>query len=452
MLTMMDGSGGGRKQRIAVIGSGITGLSAAWLLSKAADVTLFEAADRPGGHSNTVEVETADGVLPVDTGFIVYNALNYPNLVALFEHLGVPTKASDMSFSASLDNGGFEYSGSSLATLLGQKSNIVSFRFWSMLADILRFYRQARFAGTLPEADTMTLGEYLVRERYSKAFIEDHILPMGAAIWSTTVNEMRAYPLTAFLRFFQNHGLVSLTNRPLWRTVDGGSREYVSRILADFRGRLRLSSPVRQVTRTGRGVEIVVEGAGVEQFDDVVIATHADQALAMLSDADAGERTLLSRFTYTPNRAVLHTDTALMPKRRNVWSSWNYIGGQNESGEGQLCVTYWMNRLQGLDPRHQLFVTLNPAREIDPAKIHAVFDYEHPLFDVEAMAAQKEIWRIQGRGGVWFCGAHCGSGFHEDGLQAGLAVAEAVGQVRRPWTVAEESGRIFLDAPLMAAQ
>ncbi|MCA1968344.1 MAG: NAD/FAD-binding protein, partial [Rhizobium sp.] len=295
-------------------------------------------------------------------------------------------------------------------------------------------------------------GDYLASSRYGASFIEDHLLPMGAAIWSTTAGEMRLYPLHAFIRFFANHGLLSLDDRPRWRTVAGGSREYVKRLLADFAGELRLGRSVRKIRRDALGVELTDGEGHVERFHDVVIATHADQALAILGDADKAERDTLGAFQYTPNVAVLHSDPALMPKRRQVWSSWNYIADRGDEDGKALCVTYWMNRLQSLDPARPLFVTLNPSRTIDPRHVIKVIDYAHPLFDLKAIAAQRRLWQIQGNRHTWFCGAYFGSGFHEDGLQAGLAVAEALGGVKRPWTVENESARIDHVRQLEAAE
>jgi predicted NAD/FAD-binding protein len=438
-------------RRIAVIGSGISGLSAAWLSAKGNQVVLYEAADRLGGHSNTAMVSTPDGEIPVDTGFIVFNDKNYPNLIALFDHLGVPHEASDMSFAASIDNGSFEYSGTGIKGILGQRSNAARPRFWRMLSDVLRFYREAEGLMSRRDLDGLTLGDYLERERYSKPFIDDHLLPMGAAIWSMTTTDMRAYPLQAFIRFFVHHGLILLTGRPRWRTVTGGSREYVQRIAADFSGEIRMNCPVASIQRLADGQVLVSDKqGGTDRFDDVIIATHADQALAMLPDADDMEREILGAFRYTDNVAVLHSDEGLMPKRKAVWSSWNYIGGKRENDETPLCVTYWMNRLQNLPEKHPLFVTLNACREIRAEKIIGTYHYTHPLFDLSAMNAQRQIWQLQGRRNTWFCGAHFGSGFHEDGLQAGLAAAEAATGLRRPWQVADESGRIFA-APLLDA-
>ncbi|PYB70087.1 NAD(P)/FAD-dependent oxidoreductase [Rhizobium wuzhouense] len=442
----------GGKRKIAVIGSGISGLSCAWLLSRSAEVVLYETEGRPGGHSNTVLAPGRGKDTPVDTGFIVYNDRNYPNLVKLFEHLDVPTLASDMSFAASLGDGAFEYSGSGLGGLLGQKTNLLRPRFWRMVKDILRFYREAPALLDRPELDGVSLGDYLASAGYADSFVEDHLLPMGAAIWSTTASEMRLYPLQAFIRFFVNHGLLTLTDRPRWRTVKGGSREYVARILADFRGTVRLSTAVAHVRRLAVGVEVIDIHGHAETFDDVVLAIHANQSLDLLQDADARERQLLEAFQYTPNVAVLHSDEALMPKRKSVWSSWNYVASRKDEAGEMLCVTYWMNKLQSLDPETPLFVTLNPCRPIDPAKVIQTFNYEHPLFDAAAIRAQKQIWQLQGHRNTWYCGAYFGSGFHEDGLQAGLAVAEALGGIRRPWSVENESGRIVITRHLEAAE
>ncbi|SCX20800.1 NAD(P)/FAD-dependent oxidoreductase [Agrobacterium rosae] len=433
------------RRRIAVIGSGISGLSAAWLLDKSADVTLFEAEGRLGGHANTVSVDQpGKTAIAVDTGFIVYNERNYPNLVALLDHLGVETSASDMSFAASLRGGQIEYSGTDINGLFGQRSNLLRPRFWSMVRDVMRFYKRAPDLLKDPSLQTISLGDYLDANGYSLSFVDDHLLPMGAAIWSTTAADMRSYPLQAFIRFFVNHGLVQLADRPQWRTVKGGSREYVSRLMSQFRGTVVVDSQIAGVQRSGDGVKVLDRAGQLLTFDDVVIATHADQALALLPDADEQERSLLGAFDYTRNAAVLHSDESLMPRRRNVWSSWNYLSEPNSTGTEQLCVTYWMNRLQNIDEKTPLFVTLNPSRPIDPAKLIRAFDYTHPLFDTKALDAQKQLWSLQGRRNTWFCGAHFGSGFHEDGLQSGLAVAEALGGVKRPWTVENESGRIFL--------
>lgn len=434
-----------------MIGSGIAGLSAAWLLSKAHRVTLFEADSRPGGHSHTVLAPTGNGLTPVDTGFIVFNERNYPNLTALFEHIDVETIRSSMSFSASLDDGRLEYSSAGLNGLMGQRSNTMSPRFWLMLRDIARFYVDAPKLLRRPELQILTLGQFLEQNRYTDAFIEDHLLPMGAAIWSTTAKQMRDYPLFAFVRFFIHHGLLDLVDRPRWRTVKGGSTTYVHRMLGAIND-VRLGAGAADVRREPSGVTVTDVNGQRQRFDDVVIATHADQAMKLLADPDETEASLLGAFDYTDNEAVLHSDVTLMPKRERVWSAWNYIGDSAESGERPLCVTYWMNRLQALDPAHPLFVTLNPTRDIAKDKFIRSFSYTHPLFDRKAVNAQEHLWRLQGTRHTFFAGSYFGHGFHEDALQSGLAAAEAVGGVRRPWTVDGESNRIALAPMLEAAE
>ncbi|WP_298923188.1 NAD(P)/FAD-dependent oxidoreductase [uncultured Ramlibacter sp.] len=431
---------------IAVVGSGISGLSAAWLLARRHRVTLFEAGRRPGGHSHTVDVPV-HGVA-VDTGFIVYNEPAYPNLTALFAHLGVRTQPTDMSFGVSLDGGALEYSGSGLRGLFAQPANLVRPRFWSMLRDLVRFYRNA--PGEAAQAGLLPLDEYLDRRGYGRAFREDHLYPMAAAIWSTPAAQVGRYPTEAFVRFCENHHLLQLSGRPAWRTVQGGSRRYVQRMLEALQGQVHLASGVLEVRRGAQGVQLRVAGGWLPQrFDDVVLATHADQALRLLPDASEGERRLLGAFGYSRNHAVLHSDPALMPRRRAVWSSWNYSA--DRSRPQALSVTYWMNQLQGIDPRVPLYLTLNPVTPPRPQHMIRTDIYEHPVFDAAAVRAQRELWSLQGTRRTWFCGAYFGAGFHEDGLQSGLAVAEALGGVRRPWTVANESGRIHVQAPAMVA-
>lgn len=369
---------------IAVIGSGISGLSAAWLLSRRHRVTLIEAESRFGGHSNTVDVEGRDGPIPVDTGFIVYNLASYPNLIALLEYLGVPTAKTDMSFAVSLNDGGYEYAGSSIRTIFGQLANLGCPDHWRMVTDTLRFYREATELLARSGDEDETIGAYLQRSGYSRAFVDRHIQPMASAIWSTPSSRMLDFPATAFARFFANHGLLTIRDRPEWRTVVGGSREYVRRMLADTPAQRRSGVPVRKVFRHAGGVRVVSDN-GPSEFDACVIATHADDALALLGDADSYERELLEAFPYTSNTAVLHRDNRMMPRRRRLWSSWNYIGRENMRA-APACVTYWMNNLQPLgSAAPDLFVSLNPDREIAASKIEATFAYAHPVFDCAAM-------------------------------------------------------------------
>jgi predicted NAD/FAD-binding protein len=430
-----------RGQDFAVVGSGIAGMSAAWLLSKGHRVTVYEREDWIGGHSHTVEVPGADGPVAVDTGFIVYNEKNYPNLTALFAHLDVPTKRSCMEFAVSLDDGAFEYAGT-LPGLVAQPACLMRPEYWAMLRDTLRFYREAPLLTA--EARKMSLGAFLDWRNYSSAFARLHLLPMGAAIWSSSIEDMRAHPLRAFVRFFENHGLLKLSGRPKWRTVDGGSREYVKRLTAAYADKVRTSAGVQTILRDAEGVTIIDAHGEPRRHDGVIIASHADQALAMLSDASESERAVLGAFQYRPNRTVLHSDPALMPKRQRAWASWNYIGSSEASENADLCVTYWMNKLQGIDAKTPLFVTLNPNTMPREDTIHGEWSYAHPVFDAAALDAQERLWTLQGVNRTWFCGSYFGSGFHEDGLQAGLAAAEAAGGVRRPWNVVNESGRIVL--------
>ncbi|MGE0767478.1 MAG: NAD(P)/FAD-dependent oxidoreductase [Hyphomicrobiaceae bacterium] len=422
--------------RIAVVGSGISGLSAAWLLGKRHDVTLFEQSGRLGGHANTVSVDGPHGPVEVDTGFVVFNHDTYPNLVALLDHLGVATSETSMSFAVSRHSGNLEYAGTDLASLFAQRANILRLSFWSMLRDLRRFYATA--TRDLPALDSSreALGDYLQRRGYGAKFRDDHLLPMAAAIWSAPADTMLDYPAASFIRFFGNHGLLKLHARPAWHTVVGGSKEYVRELIRPFTGQIRASTKVVHVTRNIRGALLQTADGTTTAFDHVVIAGHADDALAMLGDASNRERHLLGAFRYTRNQAVLHTDAALMPRRREVWSSWNYVE------HNRACVTYWMNRLQRLPGEMPLFVTINPDPYPSADSILHVENYSHPVFDARAMEAQRDLWSLQGQLNSWYCGAYFGAGFHEDGLQAGLAVAEDLGGLRRPWCVADESARI----------
>ncbi len=420
--------------RIAVIGSGIAGMGCAWLLDQAHDITVYEADDRLGGHSHTISMPTPDGSMPVDTGFIVYNGPNYPNLTALFDHLQVPTKASTMSFGVSIDEGRFEYSGSdSYGTLFSQKSNLLRPGFHKMLADVVRFNgAAARYLKAPAASSSMTVGEFLDRGRFGRAFAEHYLLPMSAAIWSANLTRIRAFPARSFFQFFDNHGLISMNNRPPWRTVDGGSRVYVEKLTRPFKRRARLSTAVRRIQRVEAQVKIHDAHGGIDVFDAVVLACHADQALAMIDQPTRQERDILGAFDYQENRAILHADPRLMPKRKAVWSSWNYLASSKKSGDAKVSVTYWMNHLQGLPSDQLALVTLNPLGEPDPSSVVATLCYDHPQFDLKALNAQQRLGEIQGRDRLWFAGAHWGHGFHEDGLLSGLKVAASLG-VSPPW-------------------
>ena len=408
--------------KVAIIGSGVSGLGAAYALKDAHDVTLYEKDDRLGGHANTVRIDYDGTQIDVDTGFIVYNQRNYPNLVGLLETLGVESAETDMSFAFA--GGGREWSSNFPRGVFAQKRNIASPRFLRMLADISRFNRQAQDDLAAGAVDDLTLGGYLRLRGYGKAFERDYLLPMGAAIWSTSEGGIAEAPAESFLRFFSNHSLLQMV-QPSWRTIKGGSQAYVAKLAAILGDRLRIGVGAQQVRRLERGVTVIDSSGARDVFDHVIFACHSDQALALLESADLDERAFLGAIRYAPNTAYLHRDTTLMPSRRPAWGSWNYMAGA--AGEAAGGVTYWMNSLQHIDPRKPLFVSLNPAAAPDPALTFQVFDYDHPQFDTPSLASQRQFGRVQGRGGVWYAGAWLGYGFHEDGLTAGLRVAHALG-------------------------
>ena len=429
--------------KIAIIGSGISGLSSAWLLDKQHNVTIFEQDSRLGGHTNTVDIQTSAGTIAVDTGFIVFNERCYPNLVALFKQLDIKYLGTDMSFGVSLDSGRLEYSGSnSIATMFAQKRNIFRPRFWRMIKDLLRFYKQSSgWLETLPAE--LSLGDLLRQEKFGAGFCEDHLLPMSAAIWSTPIEKMLAYPAKTFLRFCDNHGLLQVDERPQWQTVKGGSREYVKRMTSDFSGTIKLNCGIAKVRRFSDHVILVDEHGDSHRFDHVVMAGHADQSLAIIEDPSSAEQDLLGAFAYERNDAVLHRDERLMPKRRDVWSSWNYLADTTQKTD-KVSVSYWMNLLQHLPCHESIILTLNPLLEPHNDQIYCRFNYQHPVFNDKALKAQQHLWALQGERRTWFCGSYFGYGFHEDGIQSGLAVAEQLGKTNRPWIVPKPNGRIVV--------
>ncbi len=417
--------------KIAIIGSGISGLAAAWLLAREHQVVLYEAAGYLGGHTNTVDVTMEDVTHGVDTGFLVFNQRTYPNLTALFDLLGVEVARSEMSFSVSLAQPGIEWSGSDLKAVFAQKRNLARPAFWRMLQDILRFNRETKSLVALGGGSNVTLGAYLVRNAYSAAFRDWYLLPMAGAIWSCPTRQMLDYPLCTFLRFCRNHGLLQIFDRPQWLTVRGGAREYVKRLARGIPD-IRAATPVQSVLRERESVRVNTEHSS-ERYDAIILACHSDQQLALLgAGASAEERAVLGAVRYQRNRAVLHTDTALLPRHKGAWSAWNYMAGQGESDSRPVSVSYLINRLQPLPFERPLIVSLNPCVEPRRDDVIAEFDYAHPVFDFAAIRAQARLRLLQGRQRTWYCGAWTGYGFHEDGLKSALTAANALG-VRAPW-------------------
>ena len=417
------------RRRIAIVGGGISGLGAAWLLSRAHDVVLFEAAGRLGGHARTRVVHTHGRALPVDTGFIVFNRVNYPHLCRLFARLGVPVRKSRMSFAVSVDGGRIEYGGGGPKALLAQPANALRPGFWRMLRNISVFNRKA-IADTDGDPD-LTVGGLIRRRRFGRWFERYYLLPMSGAIWSTPRARMRDFPARTLARFFDNHGLLSFTRRHQWWTVEGGSRHYVSRMAGGMHAQVRLGAKVEAVTRRSGGVRVKAAGQEAETFDAVVLACHADTSLEILKDSSPREERVLGRIPFTRNRLVLHTDARLMPRRRACWSSWVYLA-DSRCSEERASVTYWMNSLQGIPDEAPLFATLNPPGRIDESRILDDHFFDHPQFDARAIAAQAQLPSIQGRADTWHCGAWTGMGFHEDGLASAVRVAGEFG-VSPPW-------------------
>jgi uncharacterized protein len=415
----------GERKKIAIIGTGISGLGAASLLHLHHEITVYEKNPYIGGHSRTIEVKTTEGVVPVDTGFIVFNHKNYPLLTKLFAHLEVPTIKTDMSFGVSIRQGWLEYGTQHLTDMFAQKRNFFRPAFWQMLRDILRFNKEAH---RYLEADSsVTLGQCLDELRLGDWFRRYYMLAMGGAIWSTPLAQMLAFPARSFVRFFDNHGLLTVNDQPQWHTVLGGSQEYVRRLIAPFKHRIRLNCGAIAVVREGGKVRVTDNTGETTEYDEVVFACHADQVLAMLQNPAAEERNILGAFRYQPNRAVLHSDLSFMPKRRAAWASWVYLSEQREDKTEAVSLSYWMNQLQSLKTQMPLIVTLNPGREPEPHLVHDEYGFEHPLFDTAAIENQNRIASIQGKDKLWFCGAYQRYGFHEDGLLSAVKLAEQMG-------------------------
>lgn len=407
-------------KKIAIIGAGISGLGAAWALKDVADVTVFEKDARAGGHASTHVFDYDGHQTAVDLGFIVYNALNYPNLIAFFEELGVQTQASDMSFAVS-DPVGWEWA-STLPGLFAQKRNILNPDFHRFWQTILKFNNTARTELAAGNVRETTLGAWLDRHSYDEAFRRNYILPMGAAIWSTPEREMLNYPAQSFFQFFDNHRLMH-KERPKWRTVTGGSQSYVTKAVDGLGGRVRTSTGVSRLYPVGGRTAVVLESGYTEVFDAVILAAHSDQSLRMIQADYEDQAFALRSIRYRPNSIWLHRDPSLMPKRRSAWASWNVLKQEGED----ICLTYWMNRLQGLDPSRPLFITLNPAMPPKEELTFLHYTFDHPQFDAAAEAAVRSLKRIQGKDNLWFAGAWMGRGFHEDGLKSGLSAALSLG-------------------------
>ena len=418
--------------RIAIIGAGISGLACAWLLSKRHEVVLFEANGYPGGHTNTVDATVDGETHPVDTGFLVYNDRTYPNLVRLFAALGVESANSEMSFSVRIGDGALEWSGSNLATVFAQPANLANPRFLRMLSDLLRFNREASRLARDGGPVTGTLGEFLDARGYGRELRELYLIPMAACIWSTPTTRIHRFPLATFLQFCANHGLLAVSNRPQWRTVKGGSRQYVAKLLAALRD-VRLGCPVRQVRRHADRVEVAIDH-GVERFDQVVLATHTDQTLALLERPSVEERTLLRAIAYQANRAVVHHDERLLPRRRRAWASWNFHAPRPELSEEPVSLTYLINRLQPLPFASPVMVSMNPIEAPRQDRVLGVFDYHHPVFVEGSDEAKRRVAGMQGRSRTWYCGAWTRYGFHEDGLLSAVNVARGMG-VAIPWSI-----------------
>lgn len=417
-----------RGRKIAVIGGGVAGIVSAYLLQQRHEITLFEQNDYLGGHTHTIEINDGpDAGLAVDTGFIVLNDATYPLFQKFLARVGVHSRVSDMSFGFQCRQTGLVYAGTDLNGLFAQRRNLVRPRFWRLLMEIARFCRQARQDLAKGGIPPVTLGQYLETGRFSAFMADNYLVPMAAAIWSTPAQQVTDFPAEPFLQFFRNHGLLSFRNRPNWRTVVGGSHAYVKAFMHDFKGRLHLQAPVRQVARTANGVTLTLNDGETLPFDQVVIATHADQALRLLKEPSALEQRLLSAWRYQRNHTVLHTDASLLPEQKQAWAAWNFTRDSGAGKDRPVFVTYYMNRLQGFSAQRDYCVTLNRCQPFDPQTVIAEIDYHHPLYSFASMATQAELPLLNGQQNTYYCGSYFGYGFHEDAVKAGVAVANAFG-------------------------
>ncbi len=418
------------RKKIAIIGTGISGLGAAWLLHPHHEITIYEKNNYVGGHSRTVEVNTKDGIIPVDTGFIVFNKRNYPLLTHLFEYLKVPIAQSNMSFGASIDDGWLEYSTQKFGNIFTQKRNFLRSSFWGMLFDIIKFNKKA---GTYLEKDlSFTLSDCLDALNMRPWFRQYYLLAMGSAIWSTPLSEMLKFPACTFVRFFENHGLLTLNDHPQWYTVRGGSREYIHRLIEPFKERIHLGLGVNKAWRDKNGVMVEDIDGNQTIYDNVIFACHANQTLSIIADPSVDEKKILSAFDYQSNRVILHGDTSFMPKRRQAWASWVYLSERKNNNDSRVSLSYWMNNLQPLGTDQPLIVTLNPEREVNQKLVYNDYMFEHPVFNAAAIHNQSQMDRIQGLHRFWFCGAYQRYGFHEDGLSSAVSIAQRMG-INPPW-------------------
>lgn len=419
----MISSEGTAKQRVAIVGAGISGLVCAYLLNQRHDIVVYEAGDYIGGHTNTIDVETEHGAIPVDTGFIVYNESNYPLFTRLLDQLNVESLPSMMSFAVSCERSGLEYNGSSINQLFAKRSSVFSVGHWKMIRDIARFNRDAE--RLQEEGDAITVAEYVRENNFSESFLEHYLIPIGASIWSCPSGTFRGFPIRFVIDFLRNHGMLQINDRPEWRVIKGGSRQYIAPLTQPFRDCIQLNTPVSRVERDGDGVTVSLHSGAAERFDQVVLACHSDQALRLLDEPSELERELLSAFPYQRNETVLHTDESLLPKRRRAWGSWNYRIRSDSSDA--VAITYNMNMLQSISSRTQYCVTLNETDRIDPSKVIRRFHYHHPIFTLERDAAQARHEELVRNNRTSFCGAYWGFGFHEDGVRSAIRVAEHFG-------------------------